>query len=59
MSNKEAHPTETLCVAGEHDGPVRQLLVGRDVPISKTNLVNRTLPHRDRTSGFFIARLTA
>src|SRR3954470_18884311 len=48
MSNREAHPTETLCVADAVDGPVRQLLEGRDVPITKTNLVNRTLPHRDR-----------
>ena len=29
-------------------GRCTELIEGRDVPISKTNLVNRTLPHRDR-----------
>ncbi|GAA4349756.1 pirin family protein [Angustibacter luteus] len=48
MSNREAHPTETVSVSDAPRGPVTELIEGRDVPISKTNLVNRTLPHRDR-----------
>ncbi|GAB3596585.1 pirin family protein [Angustibacter peucedani] len=48
MSNREAHPAETVSVADAPGGPVHEVVEGRDVPISKTNLVNRTLPHRDR-----------
>ena len=48
MSNREAQRFETVCVSQTSDGPVHELVEGRDVPISKTNLVNRTLPHRDR-----------
>ncbi len=48
MSNREASPTETLCRSEAVDGPAQQLLEGREVPITKTDLVNRTLPHRDR-----------
>jgi redox-sensitive bicupin YhaK (pirin superfamily) len=50
VSNREANPTETLggADASVADGPACQVLLGRDVPITKTNLVNRTLPHRDR-----------
>ncbi|KQX62084.1 pirin family protein [Angustibacter sp. Root456] len=48
MSNREAQRFETVCVSETSDGPVHELVEGRDVPISKTNLVNRTLPHRDR-----------
>lgn len=48
MSNREAQRFETVCVSESAVGPVHELVEGRDVPISKTNLVNRTLPHRDR-----------
>ena len=48
MSNREAQRFETVCVSETSSGPVHQVIEGRDVPISKTNLVNRTLPHRDR-----------
>ncbi len=48
MSNREAHPSELLFVAVAPAGPVHEVVEGRDVPISRTNLVNRTLPHRDR-----------
>ncbi|WP_426564868.1 pirin family protein [Angustibacter sp. McL0619] len=48
MSNREVHPTETISVSDPPHAPVLELLDGREVPISKTNLVNRTLPHRER-----------
>ncbi len=48
MSNREAQRFETVCVSQTSDGPVHEVIEGREVPISKTNLVNRTLPHRDR-----------
>jgi redox-sensitive bicupin YhaK (pirin superfamily) len=47
VSNREAQRFETVCVS-ETSGPVHELIEGREVPISRTNLVNRTLPHRDR-----------
>jgi quercetin 2,3-dioxygenase len=48
VSNREAQRFETVCVSQTADGPVHELVEGREVPISKTNLVNRTLPHRER-----------
>ena len=48
MSNREAQRFETVCVSETAGGPVHEVVEGREVPISKTNLVNRTLPHRDR-----------
>lgn len=48
MSNREPNPSETLAGAQASCGPVHQMVEGRDVPITKTSLVNRTLPHRDR-----------
>ena len=48
MSNVEPHPAETVCVTGPAQGPTHELLVGRDVPLGKHTVVNRTLPHRDR-----------
>ena len=48
MSNLEPRPTETVCDTGPSEGPTHELLVGRDVPLGKHTVVNRTLPHRDR-----------
>jgi redox-sensitive bicupin YhaK (pirin superfamily) len=48
VSNREAQRFETVCVSETSAGPVHEITEGREVPISKTNLVNRTLPHRDR-----------
>ncbi|MGN6301773.1 MAG: pirin family protein [Angustibacter sp.] len=48
MSNREAQLFETVCVSETSGGPTHEVVEGRDVPISKTNLVNRTLPHRER-----------
>ncbi len=48
MSNLERAPTETACGGVATTPATHQFLVGRDVPITKTSMVNRTLPHRDR-----------
>jgi redox-sensitive bicupin YhaK (pirin superfamily) len=51
MSNLETAPTEALCggLATVAPGPVRELLVGREVVIgTRAMLVTRTLPNRDR-----------
>lgn len=48
MSNLETAPDETRCGGTIASGAVHEVLVGRDVPITKTTMVNRTLPHRDR-----------
>ena len=48
MSNLEPAPAETLCGGAVATHATHQLLVGREVPITKTSMVNRTLPHRDR-----------
>jgi redox-sensitive bicupin YhaK (pirin superfamily) len=48
VSNLELAPTETRCGGSIASGAAHQVLVGRDVPITKTSMVNRTLPHRDR-----------
>ena len=48
MSNLEQAPAESLCTGRATAGPVHELLEARVVPITKTSLVSRTLPHRDR-----------
>ena len=48
MSNREASRVETVCVGEATSGPAHEVVEGREVPISRTSLVNRTLPHRDR-----------
>ncbi|MFD0731162.1 pirin family protein [Planotetraspora mira] len=50
MSNLERDPQETICAGTEAEGPVAELLAGRDVVLGGTRgmKVTRTLPNRDR-----------
>ncbi|MBB5873778.1 redox-sensitive bicupin YhaK (pirin superfamily) [Allocatelliglobosispora scoriae] len=50
MSNVEPAPQEIQCGAEGAEGPVHELLVGRDVVLGGTRglTVTRTIPHRDR-----------
>jgi redox-sensitive bicupin YhaK (pirin superfamily) len=50
VSNLERDPQETVCGGGTAEGPVRELLTGRDVVLGGTRgmKVTRTLPNRDR-----------
>jgi redox-sensitive bicupin YhaK (pirin superfamily) len=47
MSNREPDPDELTCSAAPDGGPVVRLLEGREVPITRTSLVTRTLPQRE------------
>jgi redox-sensitive bicupin YhaK (pirin superfamily) len=50
MSNLERNPQETVCGgrAVVATSPMREVLPGRDVPLGRTTVVRRFLPHRDR-----------
>jgi redox-sensitive bicupin YhaK (pirin superfamily) len=50
VSNLDLAPTEQTCggSAEVRAGAVHERLVGREVPLGKTTVVNRTLPNRER-----------
>ncbi|MEC4020760.1 pirin family protein [Streptomyces sp. H27-D2] len=48
MSNLDLQPTPTVCGGDAAEGPVRDLLPGRDMPLGESTVVRRLLPSLGR-----------